>query len=93
METLETSDIFKGASLLCLGAELDGLHRKGKDVTFHLSGHKLQKEDIKYRTGQMQVNPLQLKESLNLLRDLIFEKNREARLAMESNNYATHSRR
>lgn len=90
METLETSDIFKGASLLCLGAELSGLRRNGRDVTFSLQGQKLMQADIKYRTGQMQVNPLQLKESLNLLRDLIFEKREQS---SPENTYATHTTR
>ena len=74
MDTLETSDIFKGASLISLGAELSGFRRRGRDVTFCLEGDDLKTADIKYRSGQIQVNPLKLKESLNLLRDLIFLK-------------------
>jgi hypothetical protein len=91
MERISTSDIFKGASLLCLGAELDGLRRRGRDVTFYLKGTTVKKDDIRYRTGQVQVNPLQLKESLNLLRDLIFDKAKYATREME-NTYAPHRR-
>jgi hypothetical protein len=98
MEILDTSDIFKGASLLCLGAELRKVKRNGRDVTFSLTGHDLQKADIRYRTGQLQVNPLQLKESLNLLRDFIFENNRDSREVHRDGRYqerdhGTHSRR
>ncbi len=74
METLKTTDLFRSASLLCLGANLSEVERIRGEVHFILHGSDITRSDIAYRTGKSQVNPLQLKETLNLLRDLIFEK-------------------
>ena len=72
METIETDDLYRGASLLCLGAELSGINKQGKNVIFTLMGNGISRFDYQYRTGKAMVNPLQLKETLSLLRDLIF---------------------
>ena len=85
MEILETDDVFKGASLLCMGATLEEVHRHHQTVTFTLKGENLNHEHMSYRLGKAQVNPLQLKETLNMLRDMIFEKKREG-----ENYHGTH---
>ena len=74
METIETDDLYRGASLMCLGAELTALHRRGNNVQFSLNANNLIRLDMSYRMGKTLVNPLQLKETINLLRDLIFER-------------------
>jgi hypothetical protein len=42
-----------------------------------ITGEGLDRLDKQYRVGQALVNPLQLRESLNHLRDVMFEKLRE----------------
>lgn len=72
MQQIESRDLFRSASLLCLGAKLNRIEREGKAVTFVLEDEKLEQLDMNYRTGQALINPLQLKEILNLLKDKIF---------------------
>jgi hypothetical protein len=78
--SLETTDIFRGAFLLCRGGELCGIRFRsnGKRIaSFLFTGKGLNKLDKQYRDGQALVNPLQFRESLNHLRDILFEKLRE----------------
>lgn len=78
--SLETTDIFRGAFFLCKGGDLCGVSVKdnGKRIaTFLIRGHGLDKLDKEYRNGQALVNPLQFRESLNHLRDILFDKLRE----------------
>lgn len=81
--SLETTDIFRGAFFLCRGAELSGIRfrnhaerdRQSKPIAlFLITGKGLDKLDRDYRSGQALVNPLQFRESLNHLRDILFEK-------------------
>ena len=77
---LETTDIFRGAFFLCKGAELTevSFRNNGKRIaTFLITGDGLDKLDKQYRDGQALVNPLQFRESLNHLRDILFNKLRE----------------
>jgi hypothetical protein len=77
---LETTDIFRGAFLLCSGGDLTGVRVRsnGKRIaTFLIAGEDLDRLDRDYRLGKALVNPLQLRESLNHLRDVMFEKLRE----------------
>lgn len=71
---IETGDIYRGAYLLCAGGYLEDsrMTRRG-EVLFLISGEEIHDEDMRYRTGQALVNPLQLRETLNLLRDIVFE--------------------
>lgn len=46
-------------------------------AAFLITGQDLDKLDQAYRRGQDLVNPLQLREVLNHLRDLLFERQRE----------------
>lgn len=77
---LETTDIFRGAFFLCMGGELNGVRfrKNGKRIaSFLITGKDLDKLDRDYRSGHALVNPLQFRESLNHLRDILFEKLRE----------------
>lgn len=79
METnrLETTDIFRGAFFLCNGGDLCGINIKGNGkriASFLIKGEGLARLDKDYRNGQALVNPLQFRESLNHLRDILFEK-------------------
>ncbi|MGK5090541.1 hypothetical protein WDW89_00845 [Deltaproteobacteria bacterium TL4] len=44
-----------------------------RQVTFIIEGDEMRQKDLLYRTGRASVNPLQLRETLNFLRDVIFE--------------------
>lgn len=77
---VETTDIFRGAYYLCMGAELKeiGFRCNGSQMaTFLFAGQDLTKHDRSYRNGKARVNPLQFREALNHLRDLLFEHLRE----------------
>ena len=78
--SLETTDIFRGAFFLCRGGELSGVRFRdnGKRIAcFLFTGRGLDRLDKQYRDGQALVNPLQFRESLNHLRDILFNKLRE----------------
>ena len=77
---LETTDIFRAAFFLCMGGALSGVRfrRNGRNnASFLFTGPDLDKHDLDYMNGRARVNPLQLKESLNRLRDILFERLRE----------------
>ena len=80
IKSFEITDIFRGAYLLSCGGDLAEVRvrKNGKRIaTFLITGPDLDKLDRDYRTGRALVNPLQLRESLNHLRDVMFEKLRE----------------
>ena len=75
--SLETTDIFRGAFFLCNGGDLSDVRvrNNGRRIaTFLITGKDLDQLDRDYRSGQALVNPLQFRESLNHLRDILFEK-------------------
>ena len=75
--SLETTDIFRGAFFLCHGGDLRDVRvrNNGRRIaTFLITGKDLDQLDRDYRSGQALVNPLQFRESLNHLRDILFEK-------------------
>ncbi len=77
MISLETTDLFRGAFLLCNGADLAKVRvrNNGKRIaSFLITGKGLDRLDRDYRSGRALVNPLQLRESLNHLRDVMFDK-------------------
>jgi hypothetical protein len=77
---MEITDIFRGAYFLSCGGDLAEVRvrNNGKRIaTFLITGKNLDKLDRDYRAGRALVNPLQLRESLNHLRDVMFEKLRE----------------
>ncbi len=82
MRQLETTDIFRGAFILCMGGHLREVRFTGgnrQTATFAFTGPDLDRHDRDYMNGRARVNPLQLKESLNRLRDILFERLREER--------------
>ena len=80
MTEIETADIFRGAYLLCCGAQLSSTRMEANhQMVFVFSGNRLDEKDLSYRKGEALVNPLHLRETLNLLRDFIFERKAEVR--------------
>ena len=78
--SFETKDIFRGAFFLSCGGDLSDVRvrNNGRRIaTFLITGKNLDKLDRDYRSGKALVNPLQFRESLNHLRDILFEKLRE----------------
>ena len=78
--SLETTDIFRGAFLLASRGDLAGIRvrNNGKRIaTFLITGTGLDRLDRDYRCGRALVNPVQLREALNHLRDVMFEKLRK----------------
>jgi hypothetical protein len=74
----EITDIFRGAFFLCNGGDLAGIKVNGDKVaTFLIRGEGLIRLDREYRNGKALVNPLQFREALNYLRDILFNKLRE----------------
>lgn len=77
MDTLETSCIFRSAFHVCQGADLFGIKvgNNGRRIaTFQLMGEGLYQQDKAYRSGEALVNPLQLREALNHVRDRLFKR-------------------
>ncbi len=82
---LETTDIFKGAYLLAGGGDLVEIRvgTGGKRIaTFLITGKNLERLDRDYRCGRALVNPIQLRESLNYLRDVMFKQLRDSERRM-----------
>ena len=80
MERLETTDIFRGAFFLCNGCDLDNVRYRnnGRQITcFAFTGRGIEQLDRDYRSGNAMVNPLQFRESLNHLRDILFGKTKD----------------
>ncbi len=74
---IETTDIFRSAFFLCNGGDLSGINVKdnGRRVAvFVIRGDGLEDLDRKYRNGEALVNPVQFRESITHLRDLLFDK-------------------
>ena len=85
MSAIETADIFRGAYLLCCGARVAHAHVQRNQVMFVIEGEEVVAQDERYRLGRALVNPVALRETLNLLRDLVFE-----RLRQENKTNGTH---
>lgn len=89
--SLETTDIFKGAFYMCMGGDLADVQfrQNGKQIaSFLFSGQDLHQHDKDYMNGRALVNPLQFREALNHLRDILFEKLRAERSAHNATNHA-----
>lgn len=75
-QSVETTDIFIGAFFLSHGGSLCGIRIKDavKGIAaFQIEGEDLRRLGDEYGAGKALVNPLQLRESLNHLRDVLFE--------------------
>ena len=79
MSAIETSDIFRGAYLLTQGGRLIDTRVHRSQVRFVIEGEAVAEHDERYRLGHALVNPVALRETLNLLRDLVFERLRPER--------------
>ncbi len=89
------TDLFKGAFLLCMGGRLDKVQvrNNGRRIaTFLITGSNLDEMDSIYRSGRALVNPLQLRESLNHLRDMMFDKLRKSEGRERDDNSKTGNR-
>ncbi len=74
MAHYETTDIFKGAFLLCKGGDLSGISFNDRQIaSFAISGKGIHQFDRDYDKGKALVNPVILRESLNHLRNVLFE--------------------
>jgi hypothetical protein len=94
--TVETTDIFRGAFFLSKGGRLSGVNvtENGRRVvSFLIVGEDLAALDEAYRDGKAMVNPLQLRESLNHLRDVLFRALRENERNNERKNDHEHIQR
>jgi len=92
---LEVTDLFRGAFLLCMGGRLDQvqIRNNGRRIaTFLNTGPDLDQLDSDYRAGRALVNPVQLRESLNHLRDKMFDKlrNHEGRARNDHHSKRDH---
>ena len=79
--TVEVSDLYKGAFLLCMGAWLDQVNVRNtgrKMATFLISGPDIERLEDDYRSGRALVNPVQFREAINHLRDVMFKKIRNS---------------
>ncbi len=79
-QTIETTDMFRGAYFLCMGSDLTQVHitKNGRQLaTFTFAGIDLVKNDKNYMNGKALVNPVQYREAINHLRDILFNKLRE----------------
>ncbi len=78
--SLETTDIFRGAFFMCMGGDLEDIRfrQNGKQIaSFLFTGTDLHKHDRDYLNGHALVNPVQFREALNHLRDILFENLRD----------------
>ena len=78
--TFETTDLFCGAFFLYKVGKLSNIRirNNGKRIaSFLFIGNDLDQLEREYRSGQALVDPLQYRESLNHLRDILFEKLQE----------------
>ena len=65
--SLETTDIFRGAFFLCMGGDLCRIRIKDNRrqiASFMIRGKDLHRLDREYRSGKALVNPLQLRDIL-----------------------------
>ncbi len=93
MNTVETGDIFRGAYLLCCGGRIGATRLIRGQVLFEIEGCRITEEDLRYRTGEALVNPLQLRETLNLLRDCVFERLKNEKRKSHHGTYPTRRNR
>ncbi len=78
--SIETTDIFRGAFIICMGGTLESIRFGGARThiaTFMFTGRDLLKHDRDYINGRALVSPLQFREALNHLRDILFKRLRD----------------
>ncbi len=77
MASLETTDIFRGAFFICMGGSLDDIRFNRQIASFMFTGFDLHQYDRDYINGNALVNPVQFREALNHLRDILFKNLRQ----------------
>ena len=80
MATLETTDIFRGAFFMCMGGDLADIRfrqNRTRIASFMFTGRDLDKYDKACLNGHALVNPVQFREALNHLRDILFKSLRQ----------------
>ncbi|MCP4719650.1 MAG: hypothetical protein GY860_09360 [Desulfobacteraceae bacterium] len=78
--SLETTDIFRGAFFMCIGGDLESIRFRNRQIaTFTFKGEDLAEQDRDYINGDALVNPVQFREALNHLRDILFKQLRDKR--------------
>jgi hypothetical protein len=96
-QVIETTDIFIGAFFLSQGGSLSGIRIKDtvKGIAaFQIEGENLERLGSEYGAGKALVNPLTLRESLNHLRDVLFEfREKGARYDRKGENRSRKARR
>ena len=76
-ETIETTDIFKGAYFLCCGADmLEARVIKGI-VTMDFEAEEIHKMENEYNNRTALVNPQKLRAMINVVRDVVYQTLRE----------------
>jgi hypothetical protein len=88
LNAIETADLYRSAYLLIQGARVIDTRVMRNQVRFVIEGELVSEHDECYRLGHALVNPIALRETLNLLRDLVFE-----RLKMEHPPHGPHPAR
>ena len=73
-EIIEVTDLFRAATLLCHGAEVVDVKLAGHTVSFEITGENIYEVANWYSEGKALVEPLQFKDNLNALKDLMFNK-------------------
>jgi hypothetical protein len=95
--SLETTDIFIGAFLLSMGGSLSGIRIKDGArgiAAFQIEGENLERLGNEYGAGKALVDPLRLRQSLNQLRDVLFEfREKGARYDSKRENRSRKARR
>ena len=76
---IPTTDIWKGAYFLSCGCDLATIkYDKASQVgEFFFTGPDIEQLEKAYRSGKALVNPVQFREALNNLRDMLFKEKRE----------------
>ena len=74
IDAIETRDIYRASYLVICGAEITDTLNQAKRTTFFIEGETIIEDDRNFRSGQALVNPVRLRETLNLLRDLYLPK-------------------
>jgi hypothetical protein len=75
--SIETTELYKVAFFLCMGGNLIDVRIRNSGTSrlasFLVAGNELDKQDKIYRSGKALVNPLEFRESINHLRDILYE--------------------
>ena len=64
-----TNDIYRASYLLCCGGEVSDCYTHRGRVALVVGGAEITKADIRYRLGKALVNPRELREMINFIRD------------------------